>query len=139
MAKNEPEGIDNARYVSGVVGLRLKKLREDKGISQDMLAAEMKLMGFPWAHVTASEIERAKRRVTVDELIGLCLILGEPPASLLDPGTQPTVRIGDPSRGLKGPHLNAHTFRQFLSGELKARLRPTTSVEFELTDEKETE
>ena len=39
-----------------------------------------------WKRTTAAEAEAAKRTVTVDELIGLALILGVPIGELLDPG-----------------------------------------------------
>ncbi len=65
---------DNARQIRG-----LRKL------SQDDVAERMTALGHTWSRQTTSDVERNLRNVTVDELLGLALVLGAPIGQLLDP------------------------------------------------------
>jgi transcriptional regulator with XRE-family HTH domain len=61
----------------------------------------MRSLGHEWSRQTVSDIERNVRNVTVDELLGLALVLGTPVSELLDPrgvlrAVPATVDAGDP-------------------------------------------
>jgi transcriptional regulator with XRE-family HTH domain len=65
-----------------------KNVRDIRGLrefSQDDIAERMSVLGHPWSRQTTSDVERASRNVTVDELLGLALVLGSPVGELLDP------------------------------------------------------
>jgi len=49
------------------------------------MAARMRALGHEWSRQTVSDVERSVRNVTVDELLGLALVLGTPISELLDP------------------------------------------------------
>ncbi len=64
MAKIETLGAEIARAV--------RELREDRGWSQEQLAAEMASLGFRWSRMTVTEVEgRRQRSVSIEELLGL--------------------------------------------------------------------
>src|SRR5438876_11910658 len=82
-AGRQPEA--GARFRSDAVAENVRAMRGARGLSQGDLAERMKAEKFDWRQATVSEIERGARNVTVDELLGLALILEATPADLLDP------------------------------------------------------
>ena len=56
-------------------------LREMK---QEDLAAAMANLGHRWTYTTVSQVEGHRRRVSIDELFGLCLALGRSIPEMLE-------------------------------------------------------
>jgi hypothetical protein len=52
---------------------------------QKDLAAAMSTLGHDWTQRTVAEVEGGRRRVSLDELVGLALALGRTPPELLSP------------------------------------------------------
>ena len=61
--------------VSALVGRHLREIRGRRSRSQEHVAALMSELGFGWERSTVSLIERGERRITVDELAGLVVLL----------------------------------------------------------------
>jgi transcriptional regulator with XRE-family HTH domain len=61
--------------VSGFVGGELKKLRRRRHVSQEHVAVLMSDLGFEWDRSVVAKIESGARRLSVDELAGLCFTL----------------------------------------------------------------
>lgn len=87
------DGESNPRVPLGPVGqyvLRnLKRVREDHGLTYVQLAERLKLIGRPIPTLGLSRIENGNRRVDVDDLVALAIVLEVSPATLLlppDPG-----------------------------------------------------
>jgi transcriptional regulator with XRE-family HTH domain len=75
-----------ALFPSQVVAANVRSLRALRGLSQDGLAEKMQHLQHEWSRATASEVERGRRNVTVDELASLAIALGVwGPGDLLDP------------------------------------------------------
>lgn len=77
------------------LGANIRRLRTERGWSQEALAEEMTRAGFDWSRVTVAQSENEagrSRRVTVEELIGLALVLRRSVLSLLGPGP---IAVGD--------------------------------------------
>jgi transcriptional regulator with XRE-family HTH domain len=68
-----------------VLATRIREQREAKGFTQADLAARMEALGFPWSRMTVTEVERSqrRRRVAIDEWIGLASALGVSAITLL--------------------------------------------------------
>jgi transcriptional regulator with XRE-family HTH domain len=88
-AGREPQ--PGARFPSEVLGANVRTFRRIRDLNQDDLAERMNALGHGWVRATVSEVERGGRNVTVEELLALALVLGEPVADLLDPGRWPTI------------------------------------------------
>lgn len=95
-----------AEAITAVIADRVRELREQAGMSQDGLAQEMKKLGIPWKRATVVNLEKRGSRsrgqavgrdaVTVQELLGLALVLDAAPATLLaDPRRQDKVDVGN--------------------------------------------
>jgi transcriptional regulator with XRE-family HTH domain len=52
-----------------VLGANIRAYRLLKELEQEDLAARMRLHAHPWRRATVSEVERARRNVTVPELV----------------------------------------------------------------------
>ena len=95
------------------IGLRIRQLRENAGLSQDQLAKELKI-----ARPSVSQIENGERHVTAEEVITLTRIFSvdadsilslnkEPQVTLEKEGDMPTqpkkdeIRINIPQRNVK--------------------------------------
>ncbi|HWM35297.1 MAG TPA: helix-turn-helix transcriptional regulator [Pseudolysinimonas sp.] len=82
-------------------GRALRRLRNERGISQTELAAEMRAAGFSWMPNTVSKIEldptnEQWRRLSWGEGVRLCKILGIPASAFgapIDEGDLDTARI----------------------------------------------
>jgi transcriptional regulator with XRE-family HTH domain len=79
------EAPKGSRYPSEIVADNIRDHRSLRRVSQQQLADEMSRLGHGWWRATVSEVERAGRAVTVDELVALALALGVTVADLLDP------------------------------------------------------
>ena len=82
MRDNENTPVMNATSTfSRQVGERIRLAREEKGLTQDWLAAELGLSD----RQTISTIETGVRQVRPDELTKLCQLLGKSLAFFTDP------------------------------------------------------
>jgi transcriptional regulator with XRE-family HTH domain len=74
-----------SRFLSDVLAANVRDTRSLRRLSQGELAQRMRLAGHQWTRATVSDVERANRNLTVDELAALCLILDATFGELLDP------------------------------------------------------
>jgi transcriptional regulator with XRE-family HTH domain len=75
-----------SRFLSAVIADNVRARRTLRHYSQDELARRMRHLGHDtWVRATVSEVERAGRSVTIDEVAGLCAALGATFPQLLDP------------------------------------------------------
>jgi transcriptional regulator with XRE-family HTH domain len=82
-----PEG---GRHWAATIAANIRYHRRVRDWSQTELTERMNALGYPWSRPTVSDVERANRDVTVDELAALAIALGESPLTLLDPlGARP--------------------------------------------------
>lgn len=98
------------KFLSEVLARNARQIRGLQRLSQDDVAQRMTTLGHAWSRQTTSDVERGLRNVTVDELIGLALVLGESIGRLLDPAANrpaPDLRTaidpGDPDIPYIGP------------------------------------
>jgi transcriptional regulator with XRE-family HTH domain len=85
-----------ARFLADALGENLRGLRAIRGLSQEDLAARMVALRHDWIRATVSNVERGRRSVSVDELLGLAVSLAVTMGELLDP----TGIRGDRGEGL---------------------------------------
>lgn len=57
------------------IGVNVRLLREQAGLSQDELAAEMSKLGVPWHQQTIGRVESGKQKVRATQLAALARIL----------------------------------------------------------------
>ena len=67
-----------------LIGPKIKKVREQKGLSQKELSEKMELMAVYTCRGSLSRIENGKRAVTDLEISAICKILGITPNELFD-------------------------------------------------------
>jgi transcriptional regulator with XRE-family HTH domain len=102
-----------------VVAANLRAARAAADLSQADVGERMRALGFrSWLGQTMSASERGKRRVTIEEILGLCAALETPPGALLLP-----VRSGNPDIALPGGQL-VHLGRDAHEITLLTPLRP---------------
>ena len=82
-AGREPQ--PGSRFLSDVLADNVHAYRSLRRLSQGELAQRMSDARYPWTRATVSDVERANRNVTTDELLALAMILGTPIGNLLDP------------------------------------------------------
>jgi transcriptional regulator with XRE-family HTH domain len=101
----EPKGrkpLPGSRFLSDVVAEKVRAYRLLRRMTQDDLAAGMReLRHRTWVRATVSEVERGRRNVTIDELVGLSSVLEVAMFELADPtplegGEPPALDIGWP-------------------------------------------
>jgi transcriptional regulator with XRE-family HTH domain len=66
------------------LGLRLRRLRDARGMSQEQLARLMSVHGHPWHQTTVAKTEAGARPIRVNEVIDLARVFGLKPGDLLD-------------------------------------------------------
>jgi transcriptional regulator with XRE-family HTH domain len=70
--------------LGGVLARALKTLRERAHITQEALAIQMRRVGFTnWKRITVAEVESAKRKLSLEELVGLAILFDVPVGFLL--------------------------------------------------------
>ena len=78
------------------ISISIRRLRKERGWTQQRLANEMKAIGLPWARITVAESEaRGRRRVTPEELLALALVFGVPISWTLSPEDGRDIMIGE--------------------------------------------
>jgi hypothetical protein len=63
----------------------VKTLRNEAKITQAALAAAMTSIGFDWKRITCAEVETAKRRLTIEEVVGVAALFAVPAITLFHP------------------------------------------------------
>ena len=66
------------------IGNNIRKIRESKGMTQDMLAAKLQLLGCDITRSAVAKIEVGQRHLYPDEIILICRILKTSYESVLD-------------------------------------------------------
>jgi transcriptional regulator with XRE-family HTH domain len=94
---DEPVVITTAE----VIGRRLRRLRDDRRLSQIDVADLARTAGLTWTQETVARVETGRRDVSAGELVALGLALAVPPGDLLDPGGV-RVRLGRSAAWLPG-------------------------------------
>lgn len=74
-----------------IVGANVRRLREAAGLSQTELARLISKSGHDVGEQVVGNIETGRRRIRIDDLLGLGEALGVPPMNLLRPGAGPGV------------------------------------------------
>ena len=81
-----------ARIIDGtvmnMVGGQVKKLRMEKGLSQQTLSNRLETLAMYMCRGSISRIEERKRTVTDIELYGLSQVLGVPIGALFEEGRE---------------------------------------------------
>lgn len=80
---------------------RVRRLREEAGMSQSALARAMEGLGFPWHRQTVFQVEtdldhpkvKQDRRLTLGEILGVAALFGVPAIDLLLPEPIDTVDL----------------------------------------------
>src|ERR1700678_72410 len=71
---------------SEVLARNIRAARSRTDVSQQILAARMRSLGFSaWLHQTVGNVEKGKRRVTAEEILGLAFALETTVQRLLTP------------------------------------------------------
>jgi len=79
----QPETV--SRLPSQVLAQNVRLIRRVLDLSQADLAERMANLGHGWARQTVSEVERSRRGVSVDELLGLALAMQTSASALIYP------------------------------------------------------
>jgi transcriptional regulator with XRE-family HTH domain len=96
------EPLPGSRFLSDAVAEKVRGYRLLRRMKQDDVADGMrKLRHHTWTRQTVSDVERVQRNLTVDELVGLSIVLGLSLNELLDPvpvggGPPPALDVGLP-------------------------------------------
>jgi transcriptional regulator with XRE-family HTH domain len=96
------EPLPGSRFLSDAVAEKVRGYRLLRRMKQDDVAQGMRnLRHHTWTRQTVSDVERVQRNLTVDELVGLSIVLGLSLNELLDPvpvggGPPPTLDVGLP-------------------------------------------
>jgi transcriptional regulator with XRE-family HTH domain len=142
----------SAEPITAVVAARVRLLRENLGMSQEDLAKALNQVGVPWKRATVVNLETrapdsrgksaGRDSVTVEELLGLAMVLGVPPVGLLydlraDEPAPITTQISAPPmeaalwtigrRALPRPELDDDP-RPFVAGALADAWHDTASA-----------
>ena len=126
--------MPEAQEARALMGENLRKIREDRGLSQSQLADRMTERGFKWSPTTVADVEKARRGLQTDELLGAALCLASSPAGLLAanvPVTIGNVTVDDP--GIFNMWVQGRVRLWVDEGELLVLQRPKdvlTSYEF---------
>jgi transcriptional regulator with XRE-family HTH domain len=96
------EPLQGSRFLSDAVAEKVRGYRLLRHLKQDDVADGMRgLRHQTWTRQTVSDVERVQRNLTVDELVGLSIVLEQTLNELLDPvpvggGPPPALDIGLP-------------------------------------------
>lgn len=79
------EPREGARFITDVLADNTRAYRLLGRLEQTDVAERMASLGHPWTRQTVSDVERGRRNLTVDELLGLAMVFGVSIGALLDP------------------------------------------------------
>jgi transcriptional regulator with XRE-family HTH domain len=101
-ARGGREPLPGSRFLSDAIADKVRAYRLLRRLKQDDVADHMRgLRHQTWTRQTVSDVERVRRNLTVDELVGLSFVFGVSLNDLLDPvpidgGPPPALDIGLP-------------------------------------------
>jgi len=79
-----PDTVAHRITIAEVVARSLKHLREAAELTQEALAELMRRIGFVgWKRITVAEAEGGKRKLTIEEMMGVAVLFDVPVAYLL--------------------------------------------------------
>jgi transcriptional regulator with XRE-family HTH domain len=81
----EEKAPEGASFTTDVLAENIRAFRLLRRLEQAQVAERMNYLGQQWTRQTISDIERARRNVSAEELIGFALVLGASIEQLLDP------------------------------------------------------
>lgn len=111
-----------SRFLSQVFGDNLRAVRARQDLLQDDIAERMVQLGHEgWSRATVSNVERARRVVSLDEFLSLCLIVGAKTVDMLDPHDTPV------DHGAEEP-MWADSARAWLRGDMRAVYLPGQAI-----------
>jgi transcriptional regulator with XRE-family HTH domain len=95
------EPLEGSKFLSDAVAEKVRAWRLIRRLEQTGVAEEMRKLRHPWTQATVSQVERGQRNLTVDELVGLSIVLDLTLNELLDPvpvggGPPPALDVGLP-------------------------------------------
>ena len=100
--RGDRKPLPGSRFLSDAIAEKVRAYRLLRRMKQDDVADGMRnLRHHTWTRQTVSDVERVQRNLTVDELVGLSIVLGLSLNELLDPvpvggGPPPTLDVGLP-------------------------------------------
>jgi transcriptional regulator with XRE-family HTH domain len=117
------------KFLSEVLAENARQARRATELSQDDVAERMTALGHAWSRQTTSDVERGLRNVTVDELLGLALVLGWPIGLLLNPGAvlpnfRTAIDPGDPDLPYVAPQNADDAWPKELAGTAGIGITP---------------
>jgi transcriptional regulator with XRE-family HTH domain len=105
-SRTEPSGVDD---LTAIVGRRVTELRAIAGVTQQNISTGMRLLGIEWSRMTVADVERGKRKVSLEELAALAALFSVPALDLLLPTGEERIALGDRS-------LTGETVRELFLG-----------------------
>ncbi len=87
---------DKRATLGEVVGLNVRALRTERGLTQHQLRALLAETGLDVSRSTVNQLELGNRTISVDDLLSLGLVFGIAPHCLLYP--EPGMRVGRDDR-----------------------------------------
>lgn len=91
--REKPKARGDAIFPSQLLAANIRATRALLNLSQQDLAARMSALGHQWSRPTVSQVERATRAVSVDELYGLAHALTTDILMLLSPPEAPRILL----------------------------------------------
>lgn len=73
------------RHYRDILAANVRAARARLDLEQDVLAARMKALGYGWHRQTVGTVERARRRLSAEEILGLSLALETSISELMAP------------------------------------------------------
>jgi transcriptional regulator with XRE-family HTH domain len=105
-SREEQSGVDD---LTAIVGRRVTELRAIAGVTQQNISTGMRLLGIEWSRMTVADVERGKRKVSLEELAALAALFSVPALDLLLPTGEERIALGDRS-------LTGETVRELFLG-----------------------
>ncbi len=80
MSTDDPQ----APNIDTVIGANIRRLRDQRGSTQDDVAREFQAVGLDWSRAIVAAVEDGRRRIGADDLVLAAYALGVSPADLLE-------------------------------------------------------
>lgn len=103
----------NLESFQAVARDQLRALRQEARVTQGAVATEMAALGFGWRPQTVTDIEFGKRKVSIEEMVGLAIVFCVPVLTFV------TVSANDSVALTPSIDLTAAQVRQLWTGETR--------------------
>jgi len=107
--------------LASYLGRQLARIREERGLRQQDIAAKFADLGIPWTRNTVATFEIGRRTVTLEEALLLCAAYDVPLAQVMKKEPETWIQVG-PLR------LTAHTVGSTLAGGTAQELLSTPAL-----------